>query len=90
VKFEAAEAVNGERCLLSCDIILPNRDLPKVAEKKICSVFSTQYFSTLNMQAAGSSNKGKRYSSPVTGLEWPTVFQEVKVPRFLDNGIVWW
>jgi hypothetical protein len=25
-------------------------------------------------------------SSPVTGLEWPRGFQEVKVPRFLDNG----
>jgi hypothetical protein len=29
-------------------------------------------------------------SSPVTGLEWPRGFQEVKVPRFLDNGTVWW
>ena len=26
------------------------------------------------------------YISPVTGLEWPTGFQEVKVPRFHDNG----
>jgi len=25
-------------------------------------------------------------SSPVTGLEWPRGFQEVKVPRFHDNG----
>ena len=25
-------------------------------------------------------------SSPVTGLEWPRGFQEVKVPRFRDNG----
>jgi hypothetical protein len=29
-------------------------------------------------------------SSPVTGLEWPRGFQEVKVPRFLDNGTRWW
>jgi hypothetical protein len=29
-------------------------------------------------------------SSPVTGLEWPRGFQEVEVPRFLDNGTVWW
>jgi hypothetical protein len=28
--------------------------------------------------------KGK--SSPFTGLEWPRGFQEVKVPRFHDNG----
>jgi hypothetical protein len=28
--------------------------------------------------------------SPVTGLEWPRGFQEVKVPRFLDNGTGWW
>ena len=25
-------------------------------------------------------------SSPVIGLEWPRGFQEVKVPRFNDNG----
>jgi hypothetical protein len=29
-------------------------------------------------------------SSPVTGLEWLRGFQEVKVPRFLDNGSRWW
>jgi len=28
--------------------------------------------------------------SHVTGLEWPRGFQEVKVPRFHDNGIGWW
>jgi len=28
--------------------------------------------------------------SPVTGLEWPRGFQEVKVPRFHDNGTGWW
>jgi hypothetical protein len=29
-------------------------------------------------------------SSPVTGLEWPTSFQEVKVPEFYDNGTLRW
>jgi len=29
-------------------------------------------------------------SSPVTGLEWPRGFQEVKIPRFHDNGTGWW
>ena len=29
-------------------------------------------------------------SSPVTGLEWPRGFLEVKVPRFHDNGTGWW
>ena len=28
--------------------------------------------------------------SPVTGLEWPRGFQEVKVPRFHDNGTGKW
>jgi hypothetical protein len=28
--------------------------------------------------------------STVTGLEWPRRFQEVKVPRFHDNGTEWW
>jgi hypothetical protein len=26
----------------------------------------------------------------ITGLEWPRGFQEVKVPRFHDNGTGWW
>ena len=33
---------------------------------------------------------GKRSSSPVTGLEWPRGFQEVKVPRLHSNGAGWW
>jgi len=28
--------------------------------------------------------------SPVTGLEWARGFQEVKVPRFHDNGTGEW
>ena len=32
----------------------------------------------------------KRYISPVTGREWPRGFQEVKIPRFRDNGTGWW
>jgi hypothetical protein len=32
----------------------------------------------------------QKSSSPVTGLEWPRGFQEVKVPRFHDNGTGWW
>ena len=28
--------------------------------------------------------------SPVTGVEWPRGFQEVKVPGFHDNGTGWW
>jgi len=49
-------AVNEECCLLACDILQPNRDLPKLKKKTCCSVFITQYCSTLNMQAAGSSD----------------------------------
>jgi len=29
-------------------------------------------------------------SSPITGLDRPRGFQEVKVPRFRDNGTGWW
>jgi hypothetical protein len=36
-----------------------------------------------------SKGKGKAVST-VTGLEWPRGFQEVKVPRFHDNGTGWW
>ena len=30
------------------------------------------------------------FCRPVTGLEWSRGFQEVKVPRFRDNGTGWW
>jgi len=57
VKFEAAMALNEECCLLVGDILQPNKDFPKLQGKKPCfSVFSTQFCSTLNMQATGSSN----------------------------------
>ena len=32
----------------------------------------------------------KRYSSPVTGLEWLRGFQDVKFPRLHDNVTGWW
>jgi hypothetical protein len=32
--------------------------------------------------------KGKAF--PLQAWEWPRVFQEVKVPRFHDNGTGWW
>jgi len=28
--------------------------------------------------------------APITGLEWPGGFQEVRVPRFHENGTGWW
>jgi hypothetical protein len=34
--------------------------------------------------------KCKKVKQSVRGLEWPREFQEVKVPRFLDNGTGWW
>jgi hypothetical protein len=39
---------------------------------------------------SGIRSRVLRQSSPITGLGWPRVFQEVKVPRFLDNGTGWW
>jgi len=35
-------------------------------------------------------SKKEEISIPVTGLEWCIGFQEVKVPRFHDNGTEWW
>jgi hypothetical protein len=32
----------------------------------------------------------QKVKQSLTGLEWPRGFQEVKVPRFLDNGTGWW
>jgi len=33
---------------------------------------------------------GKGKAVPLGGLKWPRGFQEVKVPRFHDNGTGWW
>jgi hypothetical protein len=42
------------------------------------------------LTTAQDGGKVVSLSRPVTGLEWPRGFQEVKVPRFLDNGTGWW
>jgi hypothetical protein len=38
------------------------------------------------LTTAQDGGKVVSLSSPITGLEGPRGFQEVKVPRFLDNG----
>jgi hypothetical protein len=48
------------------------------------------YFTAWKRGATKHTKKGKGKSSPVTGLEWPRGFQEVKVPRLHDNGTGWW
>jgi len=40
--------------------------------------------------ASFEGNETEKQSSPVTGLEWPRGFQEVKAPRFRDSGTGWW
>ena len=40
--------------------------------------------------AQGGSRRIAVKSSPITGLDRPRGFQEVKVPRFRDNGTRWW
>jgi hypothetical protein len=42
------------------------------------------------LTTAQDGGKDVSLSSPVTGLEWPRGFQEIKVSRFLDNGTEWW
>jgi hypothetical protein len=42
------------------------------------------------LTTAQDGGKVVSLSSPVTGLEWPRGFQEIKAPRFLDNETVWW
>jgi len=54
------------------------------ANSLLCSCIRTFVLSVWAVHAL------KRYSSPVTGLEWPRGFQEVKVPTFHDNGTGRW
>ena len=43
----------------------------------------------IGLGGVGKKNcKGKGKGKAV--LEWPRGFQEVKVPRFRDNGTGWW
>jgi hypothetical protein len=42
------------------------------------------------LQTTKNNGPNMRKISPVTGLEWPRGFQEVKVPRFHDKGTGWW
>jgi len=55
--------------------------------RKYC-VVSSAVFIQIELLYGILNKKGQ--SSPVTGLEWPRGFQEVKVPRFHDNGTGWW
>jgi hypothetical protein len=54
-----------------------------VAVVVVVVVNATNIFQNLRRQ------KGKSKAVPVTGLEWPRGFQEVKVPRLHDNGTGW-
>jgi hypothetical protein len=60
--------------------------MPSINKKKSIQV-SLFFYSFLN---AFKEIYTDYASSPVTGLEWPRGFQEVKVPRFHDNGTGWW
>jgi hypothetical protein len=42
------------------------------------------------LTTAQDGGKVVSLSSPVRGLEWPIGFQDVNVPRFLDNGTGEW
>ena len=54
-------------------------------------IYNTEYFENWKLKNGIFQMISKeRQSSPVTGLEWPRGFQEVKVPRFRDNGTGWW
>ena len=46
------------------------------------------YEKELNIDNKLHKDKGK--AVPFTGLEWPRGLQEIKVPRFHDNGTGWW
>jgi len=65
-----------------------------------CFSLSPKHISTNVSGSESTIGSGRSYwrpvnivvlkkSSPVTGMEWPRGFQEVKVPRYHDNGIGW-
>ena len=77
-------------CLNVCDIATstmrrPRPDLGCSASDKILRLLEQPVVSK-SVITDSVSQTVKRQISPVTGLEWPRGFQEVKVPRFHDNG----
>jgi hypothetical protein len=46
--------------------------------------------SSLKMATIGGRNMWESKKQSVTDMEWPRGLQEVKVPRFHDNGTGWW
>ena len=54
------------------------------------SCFGVLQFLTLSQDRSGLVSTHIQLSSPVTGLDRPRGFQEVKVPIFHDNGTGWW
>jgi len=55
----------------------------------ICLVES-QDATTTTTTTTSTNTISNSKSSPITGLDRPRGFQEVKVPRFHDNGTGWW
>jgi hypothetical protein len=55
--------------------------MPDISRLSLESLLLTPAYSTISLI---------RYSSPVTGLECPRAFLEIKVPRFHDNNTGWW
>jgi len=58
-------------------------------------VLNNNSFSKINFVVTQVSGDDKIYGQvkvkqPLYSLEWPRGFQEVKVPRFHDNGTGWW
>jgi hypothetical protein len=65
-----------------------NRSFVKTSERlKYFKRTAPTFFGSRRIHHQGAISSK---SSPVTGLEWPRGFQEVKVPRFHDNGTGWW
>ena len=88
VRAEAKETVQLWWCGYYCS---QSHDRRMVISRKYCGfhpVGSEQ--ERYNWRGDKNSEPPDYKSSPVTGLEWRRRFQEVKVPRFHDNGTGWW
>jgi hypothetical protein len=68
-------------------------DLPKLENSIVVTFVDDTAILTVgssNEESTGKLQAAIKKSSPVTGLGCPRGFQEVNVPRFLDNGTGWW
>ena len=80
----------GIRVTENRDLVNPDTIVIHVGTKDLRRTGNLDYVMEDVYDLVNTTKTRERESSPITDLEWPRGFQEVKVPRFHDNGTRIW